>query len=183
MPRRLAPRATLLPGRLRPLALLAALLTPLVPGAALAQPKPQKIGEFQAWTAASFAEGGHKTCYAFTKPEGERKGALLTVTHRHNARDTVTVSAGPGFPRNGEASLNVGGTDLPFYTAGAVAAAREGAAAVRAFRGGKEAVLKAPAASGKGTVSETFPLAGFSAAYDAISKECPAGGAPGGGRR
>jgi hypothetical protein len=72
--------------------------------------------------------------------------------------------------------VNVGGTDLPFYTSGSIAAARDGAAAVRAFRGGREAVMKAPGANGRGTVSDTFPLAGFGAAYDAISKECPAGG-------
>ncbi|WP_241671353.1 invasion associated locus B family protein [Dankookia rubra] len=160
------------------LALLAALL--LAPVVAEAQPRPQKLGEFQSWTAASFAEGGQKICYAFARPsksEPARQGVLLTVTHRHNARDTVTISAGYAFPRNAEATVSVGGTDLAFYTAGSTAAARDGAAAVRAFRNGRDAVMKAPVANGKGTVSDSFPLAGFSAAYDAISKECPAAGA------
>jgi invasion protein IalB len=160
------------------LALLAALsLAPIV---AEAQPRPQRLGEFQSWTAASFAEGGQKTCYAFARPsksEPARQGVLLTVTHRHNARDTVTVSAGYAFPRNAEATVSVGGTDLNFYTSGSTAAARDGAAAVRAFRNGKDAVMKAPGANGKGTASDSFPLAGFGAAYEAISKECPAGGA------
>src|SRR3954447_25901687 len=149
-------------------ALLASLL--LAPGLAQAQPRPQKLGEFQSWTAASFNEGGQKTCYAFARPskaEGNRQGVLLTVTHRHNARDTVTISSGYTFPRNAEATVSVGGTDLNFYTSGSTAAAREGAAAVRAFRNGKEAVMKAPGANGRGTVSDTFPLAGFGAAYDA----------------
>lgn len=157
--------------------LLAALL--LAPPAALAQPHPQKIGEFQSWTAASFTEGGQKTCYAFARPsksEGNRQGVMLTVTHRHSARDTVTISAGYTFPRNAEPTVAVGGTELKFYTSNSTAAARDGAAAVRAFRNGKEAVMKAPGANGRGTVSDTFPLAGFGAAYDAISKECPAGG-------
>ena len=117
------------------LALLAAfLLTPFV---AEAQPRPQKLGEFQSWTAASFAEGGQKTCYAFARPsksEPARQGVLLTVTHRHNARDTVTVSAGYAFPRNAEATVSVGGTDLNFYTSGSTAAARDGAAAAVATR-------------------------------------------------
>lgn len=161
-------------------ALLAALL--LGPLAAEAQPRPQKLGEFQSWTAASFTEGGHKTCYAFARPgkaEGGRQGVMLTVTHRHNARDTVTISAGYTFPRGAEPTVSVGGTELPFYTSGSTAAAREGAAAVRAFRNGKEAVMKAPGANGRGTVTESFPLAGFGAAYEAISKECP----PAGGKR
>jgi hypothetical protein len=108
---------------------------------------------------------------------GNRQGVLLTVTHRHNLRDTVTISAGYSFPRNAEATVTVGGTDLNFYTAGTTAAARDGAAAVRAFRGGREAVMKAPGANGRGTVTDTFLLAGFGAAYEAISKECPPAGA------
>lgn len=170
--------------QLRPVpraALLVALL--LVPGLAAAQqPRPQKLGEFQSWTAASFTEGGQKTCYAFARPsrsDGNRQGVLLTVTHRQAARDTVTISAGYTFPRGAEPTVSVGGTDLAFYTSGSTAAARDGAAAVRAFRAGREAVMKAPGANGRGTVSDTFPLAGFSAAYEAISKECP----PGGGAR
>jgi invasion protein IalB len=160
------------------LTLLAALL--LAPALAVAQqPRPQKLGEYQSWTAASFTEGGQKTCYTFARPsksDGNRQGVLLTVTHRPSARDTVTISAGYAFPRGAEPTVNVGGTDLPFYTSGSIAAARDGAAAVRAFRGGREAVMKAPGANGRGTVSDTFPLAGFGAAYDAISKECPVGG-------
>jgi len=161
----------------RSLLLLALLLGPAV---AQAQPRPQRIGEFQSWTAASFIEAGQKTCYAFTKPskaDGNRQGVLLTVTHRHNLRDTVTISAGYNFPRNAEATVTVGGTELNFYTAGTTAAARDGAAAVRAFRGGREAVMKAPGANGRGTVTDTFLLAGFGAAYEAISKECPPAGA------
>ncbi|MBK1657189.1 invasion associated locus B family protein [Paracraurococcus ruber] len=149
--------------------------------AAAEQPRPQRLGEFQSWTAASFQEGGQKTCYAFARPtkvEGNRQGVLLTVTHRPNARDTVTITAGYNLPRNASPSVTVGGATLEFYTgetATSVIAARDGAAAVRAFRGGKEAVLKAPGANGRGTVTDTFPLAGFGAAYDAIGKECPVG--------
>ncbi len=149
--------------------------TILVPAAQAQQARPQKLGEFGAWIAASYAEGGQKVCYAFTRTG--RQGVLLSVTHRQSARDTVTVTAGYTYPRNAEATATVGGTDLPFYTAGSTAAARDGAAAVRAFRNGKDAVMKAPGANGKGTASDSFPLAGFGAAYEAISKECPAGGA------
>ena len=157
---------------------LLALLAVLLPVAATAQPRPQKLGEFQSWTAASFTEGGQKTCYAFARPTKSEggQGVLLTVTHRHNARDTVTISAGYSFPRGADAPVSVGDTVLNFYTSGTVAAARDGAAAVRAFRNGRDAVMKAPGANGKGTVTDSFPLSGFGAAYDAISKDCPAGG-------
>src|SRR4051812_34857179 len=100
-------------------ALLAALL--LAPGLAQAQPRPQKLGEFQSWPAATLNGGGKKTCYPSARPrktEATPRGALLTVTPRHNARDTVTISSGYTFPRNAEATVSVGGTDLNFYTAG-----------------------------------------------------------------
>jgi hypothetical protein len=45
---------------------------------------------------------------------------------------------------------------------------------VAAFRGGAQAVARGPRAGGRGTATDTFSLAGFSAAYDAISQECPA---------
>lgn len=162
--------------------LVAALLFGSLATAAQAQPRPQKLGDFQSWIAASFVEGGHKTCYAFTRPaKGDAKGPMLTVTHRQAARDTVTISLPTSFPRNASATVAVSGTELPFYTAGTTAAARDGAATVRAFRNGREAVMKSPGANGRGTVSESFPLTGFGAAYDAISRDCPVGGSTGGG--
>lgn len=164
------------------LALLAAVL--IVPAAsAQQQTPPRKLGDFQSWIAATYAEGGQKVCYAFAKPSRSdgpsRQGVLLTVTHRPNGRDTVTMSAGYTYPRNAEVVSTVSANELPFYTAGSTAAARDGAAVVRAFRNGREAVLRGPGANGRGTVADTFPLAGFSGAYDAISKECP----PAGGTR
>ena len=51
---------------------------------------------------------------------------------------------------------------------------KNGAALIAAFRGGREAVVRSPVPSGRGVVTDTFPLAGFSAAYEAISRECPA---------
>ncbi len=155
------------------------------------QARPRKLGDFQAWIAATYAEGGQKVCYAFAKPtrsEGaSRQGVLLTVTHRPSGRDTVTMSAGYAYPRNAEVMATVSANELPFYTAGSTAAARDGAAAVRAFRSGRDAVLRGPGANGRGTVTDSFSLAGFSAAYEAIGKECPppgaAAGAPAGAAR
>jgi len=160
----------------RPVLFATLLLAPTL-GQAADAPRPQKIGDFQSWIAASFTEGGQKICYAFARPTrsepGGRQGVLLTVTHRGSARDTVTIASGYSYPRNAEATVTVGPTVLPFYTAGSTAAARDGAAAVRVFRNGKEAVLKGPGANGRGSVIDSFPLAGFGAAHDAISRECP----------
>jgi len=151
--------------------------------AAPAQPAagPQRLGTFGEWTAATHTENGGKVCYAFTRPEGNAN-ALLTVTHRAQGRDQVALRIGRAFPRNAEVTVDVGGKDLNFYTAGDNAFARNGGATVAAFRSGREAEAKSPAANNRST-TETFSLQGFSAAYDAISRECPPGEAPARRRR
>lgn len=169
--------------RLVPLA-AAALLLPAA--AALAQqqaqqaaPRPQRLGEHGDWTAATYQENGQKVCYAFTRPKSSdgvpnRQGVMLTVTHRPGQRDAVVLSAGYPYPRGAEVKVDVvGGADLDFYTAGSSAAARDSAAAIRAFKAGREAVATGPGPGGRGTARDSFSLSGFSAAYDAISRECP----------
>ncbi|WP_161993565.1 invasion associated locus B family protein [Muricoccus nepalensis] len=133
---------------------------------------PQRLGTFGEWTAATHSENGGKVCYAFTRPDGNAN-ALLTVTHRPQGRDQVALRVGRAFPRNAEVTVEVNGKELNFYTAGDNAFARDGRATVSAFRNGREAEAKSPAANNRST-TETFSLQGFSAAYDAISRECPA---------
>jgi hypothetical protein len=144
---------------------------------ASAQQRPARLGDHGSWTAATLQEGGHKVCYAFTrasKTEPQRSEVLLTVTHRPGQRDAVVYTAGHAFAQGAEVKVAVGPTELAFYTAGPRAAARDGAAAIRAMRNGREAVARGPGPNGRGTTTDTFSLSGFSAAYEAISRECPA---------
>jgi invasion protein IalB len=69
--------------------------------------------------------------------------------------------------------MAIGQTNLPFYTGGNSAFARDGAAVVAAMRGGSRAVMRGPGAGGRGNANDQISLAGFSAAYDAIARECP----------
>jgi invasion protein IalB len=150
---------------------------PATPAQPSAQPAPRQLGTFRDWTAATYQENGQKICYAFTratKAEPARQGVVLTVTHRPGGRDAVALTAGYAYPRNAEVTMAVGQTNLPFYTGGNSAFARDGAAVVAAMRGGSRAVIRGPAAGGRGNANDQFSLAGFSAAYDAISRECPA---------
>lgn len=164
---------------MRPILFL--LLLAAVPALAQSAPRPKRLGEFQAWTAASL---GDALCYAFARPTrtegtpGRRADAvMLVVTHRREGRDQVALQAGYAYPRNtdgdDDVQIAVGARALPFYTAQDSAFARDGRAAVAAFKAGREAVAKGPAAAGRGEVRDIFPLAGFNAAYDAISRECP----------
>jgi invasion protein IalB len=138
---------------------------------------PRQLGTFRDWTAATYQENGQKICYAFTrasKTEPSRQGVVLTVTHRPGGRDAVAISAGYAYPRNAEVTVAIGQANLRFYTGGNSAFARDGAAAVAAMRGGNRATARGPGAGGRGTVTDQFSLAGFAAAHDAISRECPA---------
>ena len=169
--------------RLLPLCLALAALPalaqqrPAAPAQPSAQPGPRQLGTFRDWTAATHQENGQKICYAFTrasKTEPNRQGVVLTVTHRPGGRDAVALTAGYAYPRNAEVTMAVGQTNLPFYTGGNSAFARDGAAVVAAMRGGNRAVIRGPAAGGRGNANDQFSLAGFAAAHDAISRECPA---------
>jgi invasion protein IalB len=160
--------------------LLAGLLL-AVPAAAQQRPAPQRMGAFQNWTAATHQENGQKVCYAFARAarsEGgpqNRAAVTLTVTHRPNGRDQVAVSVGYPFPRGAETVLNVGTAEFKSYgTVQSSAFFQNGAQLIAAFRNGRDAVAKSPGPPGRSTVTDTFALAGFSAAYDAISRECPA---------
>ncbi|MBR0681238.1 hypothetical protein GXW74_12150 [Roseomonas eburnea] len=165
-------------------ALLLTALAALVAVPALAQqrgaaqaPGPRKLGDFNDWTAAVHTESGQKVCYAFTRAsrsDPAREGVILTVTHRSASRDQVALSAGYAYPRNATVTVTVGNTQLAFYTSNNSAFARDGRAAVAAFRGGANAVARGPRAGGRGTATDTFSLSGFTAAYEAISQECPA---------
>lgn len=139
---------------------------------------PKSIGTWESWQAATHAEGGQLVCYAFTRAASSapalpgRGDVVLTVTERPGSRDAVALSAGYPYPKDASAEVQVEATKLAFYTAGRSAFARDGKAAVASFQRGREVVARAPAP--KGQVTDTFSLRGFSPAYAAILKACPA---------
>jgi invasion protein IalB len=165
---------------LRTALVLAALAVPL-PAMAQQRAQPQRLGNHQSWTAATHQENGQKVCYAFARAgrsEGgpqNRQAVTLTVTHRPAGRDQVAISVGYPYPRQGEAVLNVGTAEFKSYGVVQMSAFfQNGTALIAAFRNGREAVVRSPGPPGRPAVTDNFPLAGFAAAYDAISRECPA---------
>ena len=140
---------------------------------------PKRIGKWGDWQAATHKEGQETVCYAFTRPTGSspqapgRGDVVLSVTERPGGRDAVALSAGFAYRRSAEVEASADGVTLPFYTAGRSAFARDGRAAVALFSKGRQAVVKSPAPRGK-AVTDTFSLIGFSQAYAAINKACPA---------
>jgi invasion protein IalB len=155
----------------------------LLAGSALAQarPGPQRLGTFQSWIAATAQENGQKVCYAFARAArsdgapGSRGPVTLTVTHRPSGRDQVALSVGYALGRAAESELTIGNQEFKSYGVVQTSAFfQNGGQLVAAFRNGRDAVAKTPPPSGRGAVTDTFPLTGFTAAYDAISRECPA---------
>jgi hypothetical protein len=140
---------------------------------------PKRIGKFDDWQAATHQEAGQPVCYAFTRPTSStpvlpgRGDVVLTVTERSGGRDAVALTAGFPYPPNAEVDLVAEGVTLPFYTSGRSAFARDGRAAVQLFSKGRQAVARSPGPRGT-AVADTFSLRGFSQAYAAISKACPA---------
>ena len=126
-------------------------------------------------------EGGQTVCYAFTRAQSSAPNlsgrhetdVVLTVTERPAGRDAVAISAGFAYPAGAEVVLAVDKTELPFYTSGRSAFARDGHAVAMAFDHARSAVAKSPGPRGV-AVSDTFSLRGFAAAYAAINKTCPA---------
>ena len=152
----------------------AAARAPVRPGNA-----PRSIGKFEDWQAATHTEGDQTVCYAFTRSTAStpalsgRGEVVLTVTERTTPRDAVAMSVGFTFANNAEAQMLVDGASHPFYTEKRNAFARDGKALVAAFTKGRTAQAKLPGPRNT-TVTDSFSLRGFSAAYLAIVKACPA---------
>jgi hypothetical protein len=142
-------------------------------------PAPKSIGKFDDWQAATHQEGGQPVCYAFTRaassqpPLPGRGDVVLTVTQRNGGRDAVAISAGFAYAAGAEVQMSVDQTQLAFYTANRSAFARDGKAAAAAFQKGRQAVAKSPGPRSV-AISDSFSLRGFTPAYAAINKACPA---------
>ena len=140
---------------------------------------PKSIGKFDDWQAATHSEGGQMVCYAFTRVQSSapavpgRGDVVLTVTQRPSGRDAVAISAGFAYPAGAEVMLAAEKAELPLYTSGRSAFARDGHAVTVAFDKARTAVAKSPGPKGV-AVTDTFSLRGFTAAYAAINKACPA---------
>lgn len=140
---------------------------------------PKQIGKFGDWTAATHQESSGTVCYAFVRAQSSapavanRGEVVLTVTQRVSGRDAVALAAGFVYAANATVTMQVDQIGLDFYTAQRNAFARDGKAAVAAFQKGSRAIARSPGPRDT-QVTDTFSLNGFSAAYQAISKECPA---------
>lgn len=159
---------------------LAAWLLSAVVTAAVAQPKV--IGTFDAWSAFSHGTGRSKACYIHAAPqksEGDytRRGdTYIQVTHRpaEKSVNVVGITAGYVYKSGSEAEVEIDGNKHMLFTNADGAWARDAktdAALVAAMRTGNTLVVRGSSARGTLTV-DTYSLRGFTAAHNAIGKEC-----------
>ncbi len=163
------------------LAALPALAAPATPPAAPAQKPVAKYGD---WRTTTHTEAGQIVCYAYTpatssQPAMVGRGQVsLTVTQRPGGpRDAVAVAPGFAYAPNATVVGSVDGAALEFYTNQRYAFALHGPQAVQAFLKGSLVQVLSPnpkAGPKGGQVTDSFSLKGFSAAYAAINKACPA---------
>lgn len=165
---------------------LAAGLLLALPANAQQRAAPARLGAFQDWTAATHQESGQKVCYAFTRSmrsEGapaNRGAVTLTVTHRPGGRDQMALTAGYALARGAESVLAVGTQEFRSYAVVQSSAFfQNGAQLIAALRAGREALARTTGPQGRGNVTDTFSLRGFTAAHEAISRECPPQARPG----
>ncbi|MFD1331010.1 invasion associated locus B family protein [Methylopila musalis] len=154
----------------------------LAQGAPAAQ--PVELGKFNAWTAYSAPAKNGKVCYALSQPSARKPGGLnrdpaylfISNRPRENVRNEVSVII--GFRAKADSKVEVaipraGSFELYAREDGAFAQSVEDEAKlVRAMRGaGGNMTLKTTSARGNVT-TDTYSLAGISAALDRIDREC-----------
>ena len=114
--------------------------------------------------------------YAFPRAIGSAKtpsAAMIIVSERSTSRDEVVVNATEPYPAKAEVAVQIDRQPpLSFYTSGRSAFSRDGRATVIGMQKGSSATAVWDRKGGK--AREKFSLAGFSAAYGAIVKACPA---------
>jgi hypothetical protein len=156
--------------------ILLALLAFLAVSSAAFAAGPTSLGVFADWTSAEYGSGGGRVCYAFTRAIGSAKtpsAAMIIVSERSSSRDEVVVNATAAYPPKTEVAVQVDRQPpMSFYTAERSAFSRDGRATVIDMQKGSAATAAWAGKGGKHT--EKFSLAGFSAAYGAIVKACPA---------
>jgi len=154
---------------------------PVVPAQA-AEESATPIGTYRSWNGYSYMDGGKKICFMATKPtrtlpEGATRGEIYAmITHRpaENSTGVVSIVTGYTYKSNSDVQVTIGNQRFSLFTDGDTAWARDDAtdrALVAAIKGGSAMTVVGTSARGTKT-TDTYSLAGSSAAYQAISQQC-----------
>lgn len=149
--------------------------------AASATAAQQTLGSFQDWTA--FTDGSERRiCYIGSVPkkkEGNytaRGDTYVLATHRPGEKvfGEISVEAGYSYKPGSEVEISIDGQTFKLFTQGGNAWAydeKADRALLDAMRAGRQMVVKGTSTRGTLT-TDTYSLAGFSAALQSIDKAC-----------
>lgn len=143
---------------------------------------PKSIGIFKDWSANLLIEGKAKICYLHGAPGKsagkytKRGDTYLQVTHRTKpkTRNEVSVTAGYSYKKGSQTTVTIDGKKFVLFTQGDTAWAGDenpDALLVAAMRAGRVMVVRGTSSRGTAT-TDSYSLAGFTAAHKAISKAC-----------
>ncbi len=140
------------------------------------------LGTFKDWGAYTYTEQGGKVCFMASKPTkslptGARRSDIYAqVTHRaaDNSHNVFSIINGYSFKPNVEATLTIGTRKFQLVTQGDSAWAKDEAtdrAIAEALKTGNTMTVEGTSSRGTKT-TDTYSLAGSSAALQAINKAC-----------
>jgi len=152
------------------------------PAAAAASTGPTNIGTFKDWTAWTGNDSTGLICYisaepTSSKPTGVNRDPVhFLVVHRKGlgTRNEVQTLIGYPLKKDGKPSAAIDGKSYPMIADGSgawLASAGDEAGFVAALKKGSQLVVKGTSQRGTDT-TDTYSLAGVTAAMDAIDKAC-----------
>jgi hypothetical protein len=144
--------------------------------------EPRLLGTFRDWSAFMLNEASGPVCWMVSRPkrqEGDftkRGDVFLLITHRpaENSLDVVNYIAGYPFEEHSEALLQIAGKSYRLFVDGEGAWARDAnldRSITQALRNGTLMTARGTSARGS-RVTDTFSLAGATAAYQSINAAC-----------
>lgn len=164
------------------LAFLAVATLALLPPAAAGAQSIERLGDFSDWSAFKYEEGGNLVCFMASEPtkaEGNytTRGKIhAMVTHRpgEQRRDEVSIQAGYTYQDKSLVEVSVGALKVELFTQGDSAWTVDKETDKRLV----QAMIKGSTMTVQGTSSrgtntrDTYSLAGFTRAYQAINQAC-----------
>lgn len=142
----------------------------------------EQLGEFNAWRAFRFQEGGSRVCYMASQPvksEGDytKRGQVFwLVTHRPALQRLNVSSFVAGYPFEKGSTVTVAfdqGNHMTMFTKDETSWLRDedDIPAITKMKRGLKMVITGVSQRGTKTL-DTFSLSGFTAAYNTISRSC-----------
>lgn len=147
---------------------------------ALAEGEPEKLGGFKDWEAYTYQAPNSKVCFAFSEPQAKlpakvKRDAIQFIVTNYPGRKVkgqISTIIGYPFKEGATVKLSIDNKSFDLFPVGDTAWAGDTDVEIVAAMK-KGTTLKIEGVSWKGTATtDTYSLAGISAAIDKIDSAC-----------